>query len=111
MGAISYHVPPSVEANDSGENSDQQPENKKKWKQLFSFLLLSFQQTGYIEGQPGQTQAKKAKLRPKKPKPNNLPTRKKKGGVETIEMMWWWRENDRNVVVVVVVMIRVERKQ
>ena len=79
---------------------------------MFSLLLLSFQQTGYIEGQPGQTQAKKAKLRPKKPKPNNLPTRKKKkGGVKTIEMRWWWRENDRNVVVVVVVMIRVERKQ
>ena len=77
---------------------------------MFSLLLLSFQQTGYIEGQPGQTQVK---LRPKKPKPNNLPTRKKKGGVKTIEMMWWWRENDRNVVVVVVVvvMIRVERKQ
>ena len=30
VGAISYHVPPSVEANDSGENSGQQPENKKK---------------------------------------------------------------------------------
>ena len=47
-------------------------------------------QTGYnLEGQTGQTQAKKAKGRAKSPNSNNLSSRKTIG-VKTIEMCWWW---------------------